>query len=92
MVCQAELPDKKKGESDNVIKTKLQISCGALFPADGSAPREIDDFLQVLKEQPVLKKTFPIVELGEVSYRKEEGAHSPAQTFFTVLCTPQTKI
>ena len=47
------LPESKKGESTESANKagRLQITAGTVFPLDGSAPREIEEFVQVLSQR-----------------------------------------
>jgi hypothetical protein len=50
-------------------------------------PKEIDDFMNSLREHPLLKKDFPTVELREV-VRFQPFVNSPPTATFTVICLP----
>jgi Tfp pilus assembly protein PilN len=63
--------------------------CGmARFTDRGSAPKEIDAFLESLRGAEALKRTFPIVHLAEIKWRKEAAADI---ALFTILATPAEK-
>ena len=60
----------------------------AQFAGRGSAPKEIDAFLESLREMALLKKDFPLVNLAEIKWRKD-GNRDIA--LFTVLAMPPEK-
>ncbi len=84
-----ELPKKgKKDEKAAKSKKSLLLRIGAPIPQDGSAPQEIDNFLDSLRGHPLLKKDFPLVELADIKwYQPFVGAKPTA--FFTVICLPK---
>ncbi len=66
----------------------LAITGMARFADRGSAPREIDAFLDSLRSADLLRKTFPHVNLAEIKWRKDPGADI---ALFTILATPAEK-
>ena len=66
----------------------LAITGMARFADRGSAPKEIDAFLDSLRSADLLRKTFPHVNLAEIKWRKETGADI---ALFTILAAPAEK-
>jgi hypothetical protein len=63
--------------------------CGmARFTDRGSAPKEIDAFLESLRGAEALKRTFPIVHLAEIKWRKDAAADI---ALFTIIAMPADK-
>jgi Tfp pilus assembly protein PilN len=60
----------------------------AQFQDRNSAPREIDAFLESLREVSLLKKDFPLVNLAEVRWKKDAGGDV---ALFTILAMPKEK-
>jgi hypothetical protein len=88
MVGQFEMKTGGKGGGRQVARS-LAITGMARFADRGSAPREIDGFLDSLRAADLLRQTFPHVNLAEIRWRKEPGADI-AQ--FTILATPPDKV
>jgi hypothetical protein len=70
-------------------KKSLVLHGAASIPQDGSMPREIDRFLDRLREHPKLKRDFPVVELAGLKQARRTGDDTPV-AFFTVVCVPKT--
>ncbi len=51
-------------------------------------PKEIDEFMGELREHPLLKHDFPLVELGELKWQPARG-RADALAEFTVVCLPK---
>jgi Tfp pilus assembly protein PilN len=66
----------------------LVISGMARFTDKGSAPKEIDAFLDSLRSADLLRKTFPNVNLAEIKWKKEPGADI---ALFTIIASPVEK-
>jgi len=63
--------------------------CGMVrFSDRGGAPKEIDAFLESLRGAELLKRTFPIVNLAEIKWRKDAAADI---ALFTIIATPVEK-
>lgn len=69
-------------------KKSLVLHVAASIPRDGSMPQEIDRFLDTLREHPLLKRDFPVVELAGLKQAQRTGDDSPV-AFFTVVCVPK---
>lgn len=77
----------KKKESGVKLKKSFLLRLAAPIKNDGTMPSDIDDFLNQLREHPLLKKDFPLVELVDLKwYQPFVGAKPTA--FFTVICLP----
>jgi Tfp pilus assembly protein PilN len=75
----------KAAKKDNRMLTLRGI---AQFQDRNSAPREIDAFLESLREVSLLKKDFPLVNLAEVRWKKEASGDV---AIFTILAMPKQK-
>ncbi len=80
-----EMQDTSKRRRRRRADRSLTLRGMAQFADRGSAPREIDAFLESLREVDLLKKDFPLVNLAEIKWRKE-GARDVA--LFMVLAMP----
>ena len=60
----------------------------ARFTDRGSAPKEIDAFLESLRGANLLKRMFPVVNLAEIKWRKDATADIAV---FTIIATPKEK-
>ncbi len=83
-VC--ELSGKRKSKSKP--KKSFMIMATAPVDADGSTPKDIDRFLDALRNHPLLQKDFPIVEVTEIK-TAEATRGEPPQAYFTVICLPK---
>lgn len=79
------------GKKKRAVKPKksLVLHCAASIPQDGSMPQEIDRFLDTLRENPMLKRDFPVVELAGLKQSQRIGDDT-AVAFFTVVCVPKS--
>jgi hypothetical protein len=84
-VCEME----KKGKNVTVKpKKSLTLRIGSLIAHDGAAPEAIDAFLDSLRENTLLKRDFPQVELADIKwYQPFIGAQPTA--FFTIVAMPK---
>lgn len=78
---------RKKGTAKP--KKSLVLHGAASLPQDGSMPREIDCFLDTLREDPMLRRDFPVVELAGLKQSQGTGDDAPV-AFFTVICVPKS--
>jgi Tfp pilus assembly protein PilN len=76
-----------KNETQRVNRS-LTICGMARFTDRGSAPKEIDAFLESLRKADLLKQAFPVVRLAEIKWRKDAGADT---ALFTVIASPAEK-
>ena len=87
-ICEME----KKGRKDDVAvkpKKSFTMRIGSPIAKDGAAPKEIDNFLDSLRENALLKRDFPLVELADIKwYEPFVGAQPTA--FYTVVCLPKS--
>jgi hypothetical protein len=86
-VSELESGGKQKGRVKP--KKSLVLHCAASIPQDGSMPQEIDRFLDTLRENPLLKRDFPVVELAGLKQSRRTGDDT-AVAFFTVVCVPKS--
>jgi hypothetical protein len=70
-------------------KRLLKLVLSSPIPRTGAMPREIDAFLRMLREDPILKQSFPNVELAEL--RRNQLAVGDPTAVFTVICLPTGK-
>jgi len=76
------------GKSKSKPKKSFLVRATAPVAEDGSAPKEIDNFLTALRGHPLLQKDFPLVELADIKRAQAERG-KPANALFTVLCLPK---
>jgi hypothetical protein len=67
-------------------KRCLVLSASVPIAPNGSMPREIDALLSILRNDPLLKRDFPRIELAGIRRSKSYGAQSTAE--LTVVCQP----
>jgi Tfp pilus assembly protein PilN len=80
---------KVTGKNETQRVNRSLTICGmARFTDRGSAPKEIDAFLESLRKADVLKPAFPVVRLAEIKWRKDAGADT---ALFTVIASPAEK-
>ena len=77
-----ERPGKKKKKG--TTKKSLVLRGSVHIPLGGSVPRGIDDLLNSLRSDPLLKDEFPTIELAE--FRRARGGSTAD---FTVVCLPK---
>jgi Tfp pilus assembly protein PilN len=82
-----EMKSTGKNETQRVNRS-LTICGMARFTDRGSAPKEIDAFLESLRKADLLKQAFPVVRLAEIKWRKDAGADT---ALFTVIASPAEK-
>ncbi len=85
-VSELRSAEKQRGKANP--KKSLILHVAASIPQDGSMPREIDRFLNTLREHPMLKHDFPVVELAGLKQAQRTGDDNPV-AFFTVVCVPK---
>jgi hypothetical protein len=85
-LCELESTGKK----ESVIKPKKQLTFMGVAPIadDGSIPKEVDTFLTALRDDPLLKRDFPVVELDEIKWF-QPNITAPPDALFTVICLPK---
>ncbi|MDG3007711.1 hypothetical protein [Paludisphaera mucosa] len=74
------------GRSNGKPKRSLTLRLNAPIPRTGAMPQEIDAFLQILRDDPLLKRDFPKIELGDLRWR--QNGVNPATADFSVACHP----
>jgi hypothetical protein len=67
-------------------KRCLVLSASVPIAANGSMPREIDALLTVLRNDPLLQRDFPRIDLGGIRRSQSYGSQSTAE--LTVVCQP----
>lgn len=82
-----EMKEMVKKKRARKPKKSLTLTAMARFSSRSSAPREIDAFLQSLRDMKLLQRDFPLVELAEVKWRKEGKS---GMALFTVVALPRT--
>jgi hypothetical protein len=86
-LCEIEKKGKKE---DKAMKPKKSFTMriGAPITKEGAVPREVDNFLDSLRDNELLKRDFPLVDLADIKwYQPNIGAHPTA--FFTIVCLPK---
>jgi len=56
---------------------------------DGATPREIDTFLNSLRNHPLLKHDFPSIELADIR-QSQSRIKGVSEVAFTVICLPKS--
>jgi hypothetical protein len=64
----------------------MVISLTSPIPRTGSMPQEIDGFLRTLRNDPLVSKEFPKVELADLRWTQVSG--KPPSANFNVVCQP----
>ncbi|MCE5277745.1 MAG: hypothetical protein ABFD92_15845 [Planctomycetaceae bacterium] len=77
-----------KGKNPRKANQSLTLRGMARFPDRGSAPKEIDQFLESLREVAILKRDFPRLNLVEIKWRKDAASDI---ALFTILGLPKEK-
>jgi len=70
-------------------KKSLVLHGAVSVPQSGLVPHEVDRLLNTLREHPLLKQDFPLVELADLKQVPAKAGESP-MAFFTVLCLPKS--
>jgi len=81
-----EMPDMSKKKQKRDAKQSLTLSGMARFADRTRAPREIDAFLESLREMKLLKHDFPLVEMAEIRWRKQGQSEI---ALFTIVALPK---
>ena len=70
-------------------KRSLALKLVAPIPKAGAMPKEIDAFLRTLRDDPLLKRDFPEIEMGDLRWASAfAGQHTAT---FNVMCQPGAK-
>jgi hypothetical protein len=72
----------RKGNSSLVLRGAVSI------PQNGLIPLEIDRLLNTLRENALLKRDFPVVELAALK-RLNGSGNNKSTAMFTVVCLPK---
>ena len=74
-------------------KKSLLLKLSAPIQKAGAMPKEIDGFLRTLRDDPLLKRDFPEIEMGDLRWTAAGGGGpSPTATAtFSVTCQPAAK-
>jgi hypothetical protein len=78
------------GGKPGKIKRQLLLKLEAPIPKTGTMPREIDAFLQTLRKDPLLKRDFPEIEMGDLTF--SQGTPGQPVAAFSVTCQPVTRV
>ncbi len=78
------------GRGSRALGKSLQLRAMVPCGPDGSTPRDIDVFLDALRNHPLLKRDFPSVELADIKRSKPVGMDTPVATF-SIVCLPGKK-
>ena len=82
-----ELPDMSSKKQKRDVKQSMTLCGMARFADRTAAPREIDAFLESLREMDVLKRDFPLVQMAEIRWRKQGSSEI---ALFTIVAMPKT--
>jgi hypothetical protein len=70
-------------------RRSLALKLSAPLKKAGAMPKEIDAFLRTLRDDPLLKRDFPEIELGDL--RWAPGTNGQSTATFNVTCQPKAK-
>ena len=70
-------------------KRSLALKFSAPLAKAGAMPKEIDAFLRTLRDDPLLKRDFPEIEMGDL--RWAQAAQGQNTATFNVMCQPGAK-
>jgi hypothetical protein len=76
----------RRSESVGKTKRSLLVQATAPLSSGGAVPHEVDALLDALRNLPLLKHEFPIVELADIKRYRVAGMAPTAN--FTVICMP----
>lgn len=81
---------KAMGKKKHKIRVNRSLTLRGMtrFADREAAPKEIDAFLESLRNVETLQRDFPIVTLAEIKWRKEGGR---TVAMFTIVALPKTK-
>lgn len=71
-------------------KKSLILRASVSIPQSGLVPHEIDRLLNALRENPLLKREFPVIELDGLKQAKATHDQDATATF-SVLCLPKSQ-
>jgi hypothetical protein len=74
------------GTKTSKPKHSLVLHLNAPIPKTGTMPREIDAFLRTLRDDALLKREFPDIELADL--RRTYGSGKSPIASFSVVCLP----
>jgi hypothetical protein len=77
----------KRRDADTKPRRSLVMRAITPVLAGGAMPREIDAFLQSLRNDPLLRRDFPLVELADIK-RTQDFRTLQWLANFTVVCLP----
>lgn len=69
-------------------KRSLQFSLAAPIAQGTAMPREINEYLDLLRSDPLLGRDFPTIEMSDLRWAKA-GAGNANMAEFTISCTPK---
>lgn len=84
----AELKEMGKRKHEKKTNKSLTIRGATRFSDRESAPKEIDAFLESLRNVEILRRDFPIVTLAEIKWKRESGTDT---AMFTIIALPRKK-
>jgi hypothetical protein len=70
-------------------KRSLAVKLSAPIPKAGAMPKEIDGFLRTLRDDPLLKRDFPEIEMGDLRWAPAPNGRPAAA--FSVTCQPAAR-
>jgi hypothetical protein len=68
-------------------KRSFTLAFSTPMPGDGAMPREIDGFLEALRQQPVLTHDFPLIKVTDLQRDLSSDDKKPGVSF-RVMCLP----
>ncbi len=86
-VCETEKKGRKDDKSSKP-KNTFTMRIGAPITSEGAVPKEVDEFLDALRDNESLKRDFPLVELADIKWFQPFIGAQPT-AFFTVVCLPK---
>ena len=71
-------------------KKQLLVNFATPMAEDGSVPREIVGFLATMRNEPTLKRHFPLIEVSGLRANAAQAGNRPF-TSYSIMCLPKTE-
>jgi hypothetical protein len=68
-------------------KGQMVVNFTTPLTSDGVMPPEINEFITALREEPALKKNFPIIDVTGLQAKQAQGKQGGVATY-SVVCQP----
>lgn len=87
---ESEVPASGKS-SVNKPKKQLVVSFATTMPEDGTMPRELDGFIAGLREESVLKRHFPLIDVSGLRAAPPTQRTGRPLAQYSIVCLPRTE-